>query len=60
MHQDRHIDRDTLLAEIARHLAVVDAFRAAGSEPSWRPEIRPSALGARGKTSPTSVERSAH
>jgi hypothetical protein len=27
-----------LIREIARYLAVVDAFRAAGCEPTWRPE----------------------
>lgn len=28
-----------LIEEIARYLAVVDAFRAADCEPTWRPEL---------------------
>jgi hypothetical protein len=34
----RPIDIDSLLAEIARYLAAVDAFRAAGCAPQWRLE----------------------
>jgi hypothetical protein len=35
-------DADTgkLIEEIDRYLAAVDLFRAAGCEPSWRPERR--------------------
>ena len=29
---------ELLFAEIARYLAAVDAFRAAGCEPAWEPE----------------------
>ncbi len=31
-------DTKTLIDEITRYLAAVDVFRAAGCEPSWRPE----------------------
>ena len=34
------IERGVLHAEIARYLAAVDAFRAAGCEPDWLPELR--------------------
>jgi hypothetical protein len=33
-----HIDIEALLDEIRRYLAAVDAFRAAGCEPTWRPD----------------------
>ena len=33
-----HIDTDSLIAEISRYLTAVDAFRAAGCEPTWQPE----------------------
>jgi hypothetical protein len=33
---------ETLADEVARYLAVVDAFRAHDSEPTWRPELVPS------------------
>jgi hypothetical protein len=33
---------ETLADEVARYLAVVDAFRAQDSEPTWRPELVPS------------------
>jgi hypothetical protein len=32
------IDLDALLTEIARYLGAVEAFRAAGREPTWLPE----------------------
>jgi hypothetical protein len=32
----RHQPEAALIDEIERYLAVVDAFRAAGSEPEWR------------------------
>jgi hypothetical protein len=34
-------DCKELISEIGRYLAVVDAFRAAGYEPTWRPELVP-------------------
>jgi hypothetical protein len=37
------IDLDALLREVARYLAAVDAFRAHGHEPTWRPEPEPAA-----------------
>ena len=37
---DRRLAADSLLAEIRRYLAAVDAFRAAGFPPSWRAEQR--------------------
>ena len=38
MTEERTNDLDELIAEITRYLAVVDAFREASCEPSWRPE----------------------
>ena len=32
------IETEALIEEITRYLAVVDAFRAADAEPTWRPE----------------------
>ena len=34
---NRILDIDTLLDEIARYLAAVEAFRAAACEPTWLP-----------------------
>jgi hypothetical protein len=36
-----------LIREIGRYLAVVDAFRAAGYEPTWRPEPTAPSAGTR-------------
>jgi hypothetical protein len=36
--------REDLIDEIERYLAVVDVFRALGSEPAWRAESEPGAL----------------
>ena len=33
-----HIDTDRLIGEISRYVAAVEAFRAAGCEPTWQPE----------------------
>ena len=38
MTEELDIDAASLADEIARYLAVVDAFRAADCEPTWRPE----------------------
>ena len=38
MNEQLDTDDATLIDEITRYLAVVDAFRAADSEPTWRPE----------------------
>jgi hypothetical protein len=35
------IDPETLAEEIARYLDAIDAFRAAGCEPSWHLEVPP-------------------
>ena len=32
-------DTEALIDEVARYLAVVDAFRALDCEPNWRPEL---------------------
>jgi hypothetical protein len=40
MNEQLDIDSWVLAEEIARYLAVVDAFRAANCEPTWRPELR--------------------
>lgn len=37
---DERIDIDELMAELARYLAVVEAFRAEGREPVWLCEKR--------------------
>ncbi len=39
MNEQPHIDSEALIAEIGRYLAVVDTFRAADCEPTWRPEL---------------------
>ena len=38
------IDVESLIAEIQRYLAAVDAFRAAGCRVRWRRELRMSAV----------------
>jgi hypothetical protein len=38
MNDQLHIDPVTLIDEVVRYLTVMDAFRAAGCEPFWRPE----------------------
>lgn len=43
MKSQTHTDAKRLISEIGRYLAVVDAFRAAGHEPTWRPERATSA-----------------
>ena len=42
MNDKNPIDSETLVVEIARYLAVVEAFRAANCEPIWRPELESS------------------
>jgi hypothetical protein len=39
-----HIDAEQLFDEIARYLAVVDAFRKVDCEPTWRQETHSAAL----------------
>ena len=39
MNEQTRIDPEALIREVARYLAVVDVFRAAHCEPSWRPEL---------------------
>jgi hypothetical protein len=41
MNEQTRIDPEALVAEVTRYLGVVDAFRAAGCEPTWRPELEP-------------------
>jgi hypothetical protein len=41
MNAKLHIDAHELMREIARYLAVVDAFRAERCEPTWLPEPAP-------------------
>jgi hypothetical protein len=38
MNEQLQTEVKTLIREIARYLSAVEAFRAAGCEPSWRPE----------------------
>jgi len=39
MNEQPRIDPESLIREVTRYLAVVDVFRAANCEPSWRPEL---------------------
>ena len=39
-----HVDTEKLFDEIARYLAVVEVFRSADCEPTWRPETAGGAL----------------
>jgi hypothetical protein len=41
-----HIDSHALMREVARYLAVVDAFRDELCEPTWLAELAPGAVGA--------------
>lgn len=41
MNQQSLTDAKSLIREICRYLAAVDAFRAAGCEPTWLPELVP-------------------
>ena len=52
-------DPDALIDEVARYLAVVDAFRAADCEPTWRPELA-IAVEADSKPRSSRIEKSAH
>jgi hypothetical protein len=47
MKSQTHTDARSLIREIIRYLAVVDAFRAAGHEPTWRPEPTATSAGTR-------------
>jgi hypothetical protein len=62
MNRKLHADAAALMREIARYLAVVDAFRAELCEPTWLPEPTPSgaagALSARAGT--TADARTSH
>lgn len=42
MNEQTHTS-ESLIDEVTRYLAVVDAFRTAGCEPTWRPESAPPA-----------------
>ena len=57
--QQRFSNSEDLIDEITRYLAAVDLFRAERCEPTWRPELVPSAVAA---PAPTEVEQvpSAH
>jgi hypothetical protein len=54
------IDREALFEEIVRYLAVVDAFRAADCEPSWRVEIDGHPFDPEPERPRTRIERSTH
>lgn len=45
-----HIDSKALMREIARYLAVVDAFRAELCEPTWLAELAPDARATAGRS----------
>lgn len=60
MNDELHIDAESLADEIVRYLAVVDAFRAADCEPTWRPEPGALAVAHRPASVPRRVEKSAH
>ena len=52
-------DPNALIDEIARYLAVVELFRAAGCEPTWRPELTV-AVEPESKPRSSRIEKSAH
>lgn len=52
-------DPNALVDEIARYLAVVDVFRAADCEPTWRPELTV-AVEPEIKPRSSHIEKSAH
>ena len=59
MEREEPIATTELIDEIARYLAAIDAFRAAGCEPAWRREwARPAHVG--GTTTPVTSPRIAH
>lgn len=60
MNEQHVIDREALIDEIARYLAVVDTFRAANCEPVWRPELGEIATGRDARRDDTPIETSAH
>jgi len=39
MFTELDIDAESLVEEIARYLGAIDAYRAAGCEPTWRREL---------------------
>jgi len=53
-------DSEALVDEVVRYLAVVDAFRAADCEPSWRPEPDVIAIEREDERRTARIERSAH
>ena len=56
---DEATDPNALIDEITRYLVVVDAFRAADCEPTWRPELT-IAVEPERKPRSSSIEKSAH
>lgn len=60
MNEELDIDAESLADEIASYLAVVDAFRAADCEPTWRPEPSAFAVARRSASVPRHVEKSTH
>jgi hypothetical protein len=51
---------DELVDEIVRYLGVVDVFRAAGCEPTWRPETGAAAFERVDERPIAQIETSAH
>jgi hypothetical protein len=47
VNEQAFIDAKKLIREVLRYLAAVDAFRAAGCEPTWRPEPTVTSAGTR-------------
>jgi hypothetical protein len=60
MNEQLRIDAEELADEIQRYLVVVDAFRRASCEPTWRPEWISPELAGRPDRKTARVERSAH
>ncbi len=60
MNNTLHIDQEALFDEIVRYLAVVEAFRAADCEPSWRAEIGGRATDTDPDRPGSHIERSTH
>jgi hypothetical protein len=52
-------DPNALIDEIARYLSAVELFRAAGCEPTWRPELTV-AVEPESKPRSSRIEKSAH
>lgn len=60
MNDGPHTAAERLIDEVSRYLAAVDVFRAANCEPTWRPELAPSAMWLDAVERITPIEARAH